>query len=230
MLKVRPTRSAGREEFETVAQPFRLCQGSADRRRFSGGWLGLPWGGAEAFDLHRGSRAYNRVMSEPEVWLRGPIDGVPSYLQPVAHSLLQSREEVAHVLAGVKPESIWYVPANAASVGFHVLHAIGSLDRLFTYARGSALSDAQRQALTQESQPQSDLTADDLVAAFGAAIEQALHQLRGTDQSTLTVERHVGRARLPSTVIGLLFHAAEHTQRHTGQALTTSRMLSSREE
>ena len=28
----------------------------------------------------------------------------------------------------------------------------------------------------------------------------------------------------PSTVIGLLFHAAEHTQRHAGQIATASRL------
>ena len=164
-------------------------------------------------------------MSEPEVWLRGPIAGVPPHLQPVAHSLLQGREEFERVLAGLTRERIWHVHPNAASIGFHVLHAIGSLDRLFTYARGAALSDAQRQALAQESNPDTDLTAGDLLAAFDTAVERALDQLRGTDEATLTAERHVGRARLPSTVVGLLFHAAEHTQRHAGQALTTIRMM-----
>jgi uncharacterized damage-inducible protein DinB len=164
-------------------------------------------------------------MSEPEVWLRGPIAGVPPLLQPVAHSLLQCREEIARVLAGMTPEQIWYAHANAASLGFHVLHAIGSLDRLFTYARGEALSDTQRQALLHETQPDTALTASDLVAAFDVGVARALDQLRGTDDTTLTTVRHVGRARLPSTVIGLLFHAAEHTQRHVGQALTTSRLM-----
>ena len=37
--------------------------------------------------------------------------------------------------------------------------------------------------------------------------------------------RSVGRAQLPTTVIGLLFHAAEHTQRHAGQAVTTARVV-----
>jgi uncharacterized damage-inducible protein DinB len=164
-------------------------------------------------------------MSEREVWLRGPIPGVPPHLQPVAHSLLQCREEIAGVLTGMSAQRIWTRPANAASIGFHVLHAIGSLDRLFTYARGASLSDAQRQDLARESQPDTDMTADDLLAAFDAAVERALDQLRGTAEATLTAQRHVGRARLPSTVIGLLFHAAEHTQRHAGQAVTTSRMM-----
>jgi uncharacterized damage-inducible protein DinB len=163
-------------------------------------------------------------MSEPEVWLRGPIDGVPALLQPVAHSLLQSREEVAAVLAGLAAGAIWRSDTGAASIGFHVRHAMGSLDRLFTYARGALLSDAQRRVLAQESEPDPDLPADQLQAAFDAAVERALDQLRSTDAATLTDVRRVGRAQLPSTVLGLLFHAAEHTQRHVGQAITTRKL------
>jgi len=163
-------------------------------------------------------------MSEPEVWLRGPIEGVPPHLQPVAHSLLQSREETERLLTGIRADDIWRSDGSAASVGFHILHAMGSLDRLFTYARGALLSDAQRQVLTQESQPDTDLAADDLIAGFDAAVERALDQLRETSEERLIEARRVGRAGLPSTVIGLLFHAAEHTQRHVGQALTTSKL------
>jgi len=163
-------------------------------------------------------------MSEPEVWLRGPIEGVPPHLQPVAHSLLQSREETERLLTGIRADDIWRSDGSAASVGFHILHAMGSLDRFFTYARGALLSDAQRQVLTQESQPDTDLAADDLIAGFDAAVERALDQLRETSEERLIEARRVGRAGLPSTVIGLLFHAAEHTQRHVGQALTTSKL------
>jgi uncharacterized damage-inducible protein DinB len=41
----------------------------------------------------------------------------------------------------------------------------------------------------------------------------------------LTEHRAVGRAQLPSTVLGLLFHAAEHTMRHTGQLLVTAKVV-----
>jgi hypothetical protein len=168
-------------------------------------------------------------MSDLEVWLRGrPVDGVPPLLQPVAHSLLQSREEIERVLDGMTPDRLWHSPRGAAPVGFHLLHAIGSLDRLFTYARGATLSEAQLLVLKQESEPDPDLTATELAAAFEAAVERALDQLRGTAETTLTQPRLVGRARLPSTVGGLLFHAAEHTQRHAGQALTTKKLLSAR--
>ena len=164
-------------------------------------------------------------MTKPEAWLRGPVEGVPDLLQPVAHSLLQSREEVEALLGPLTAEQIWRTRGASASVGFHVRHALGSLDRLFTYARGAALSDAQLQILKQESEPDPDLNADELVVGFAAAVSRSIDQLRSTDPATLTDERLVGRARLPSTVAGLLFHAAEHTLRHVGQAVTTAKLL-----
>jgi uncharacterized damage-inducible protein DinB len=87
------------------------------------------------------------------------------------------------------------------------------------------LSDAQLEILRQESQPDGGWDADDLSAAFDAAVERALEELRGAAEGALTDRRFVGRAKLPSTVLGLLFHAAEHTQRHLGQAITTRKLL-----
>jgi uncharacterized damage-inducible protein DinB len=162
-------------------------------------------------------------MGQLEVWLRGEaVDGVPPLLQPVAHSLLQCREEVATALAGLAPQAIWARHNGAASMGFHVRHATGSLDRLFTYARGEALSDPQLAALTLEAEPDEEADSGTrLVAAFDAAVARALEQLRRTSETELLVPRRVGRGRLPSTVVGLLCHAAEHTQRHAGQLITT---------
>jgi uncharacterized damage-inducible protein DinB len=166
-------------------------------------------------------------MPQREVWLRGPLPGIPALLQPVAHGLLQCREELTATLTGLAPQQIWERPNGAASVGFHARHAAGSLDRLFTYARGERLSPAQQAALAAEEHP--DLTpnaAATLVAAFDEAVERALEQLRTTSETTLPDARGVGRAQLPSTVLGLLFHAAEHTQRHVGQLVTTLKVLS----
>lgn len=165
-------------------------------------------------------------MAQPEVWLRGPIDGIPSMLQPVAHSLLQCREEVETHLPGLSAERLFARPGGGASIGYHVRHAMGSLDRLFTYARGEALSPEQLTALKAEGDTDNDPQgAAKLVSAFSAAIDRALAQLRTTDERTLLDARAVGRAQLPSTVIGLLFHAAEHTQRHMGQMVTTTKVL-----
>jgi uncharacterized damage-inducible protein DinB len=144
-------------------------------------------------------------------------------LQPVAHSLLQCREDLTATLAGLTPEQVWDRRHGAASIGFHARHAAGSLDRLFTYARGEALSPAQLATLAAEGTPdRAPDVAAALVALFDSAVERALAQLRATNETTLTEAREVGRARLPSTVLGLLFHAAEHTQRHVGQLVTTS--------
>jgi hypothetical protein len=162
----------------------------------------------------------------PEVWLRGPVPDVPALLQPVAHALLQCREELAATVRGMPSDQLWSQPAGAASVGFHVQHAAGSLDRLFTYARGERLSATQKAVLATEAQP--DLApnaAARLIAGFEEAVDRALAQLRATPENTLLEPRSVGRAQLPSTVLGLLFHAAEHTQRHVGQIATTAKIV-----
>lgn len=161
----------------------------------------------------------------PEFWLRGPVDGVPPLLQPVAHALLQARAEVSAVLRDFPEALLWSRPGGVASVGFHLQHLSGVVDRLFTYARGASLSPEQRQALAAEGSPPETGGAAELVRAFGEQVDRALEQLRATDERTLTDARGVGRAQLPSTVMGLLFHAAEHTQRHVGQLLVTARVL-----
>ena len=162
----------------------------------------------------------------PEVWLRGPVPDVPALLQPVAHSLLQCREELTTRLTGLTADQIWTNPSGAASIGFHARHAAGSLDRLFTYARGEQLSPDQRAAFAAEGQPDPapDIAAK-LLTEFDEAVARALQQLKNTDESALLDARGVGRAQLPSTVIGLLFHAAEHTQRHAGQVVTTAKLV-----
>lgn len=165
-------------------------------------------------------------LNLPEVWMRGPIPGILPLLQPVAHSLLQSLEEMSAVVGPLSSEDLWARPGGAASVGFHVRHAAGSLDRLFTYARGEGLSVEQRGFLDSESTPGSPpASAADLVSAFEEQVGRAFDQLRGTPESTLLEARGVGRLQLPSTVLGLLFHAAEHTQRHVGQIVTTARIV-----
>ena len=158
--------------------------------------------------------------------MRGALPGYAPLLQPVAHSLLQSLEEVQTHLAGMTPEQLWARPGGAAPAGYHVRHAAGSLDRLLTYARGEQLSAEQLSVLNREAEP--DLNpgaAARLVQLFVEMVERALQQVRDTPESILLEHRGVGRAQLPSTVLGLLFHAAEHTQRHAGQMVTTIKAL-----
>src|ERR1700675_3648854 len=91
-----------------------------------------------------------RPPSSPEVWLRGAVPGFPRELMPVAHSLLQVREEIDTVVTPLSHEELWARPGGAASIGFHLKHLAGSLDRLLTYARGESLSEGQRLMLDAE--------------------------------------------------------------------------------
>lgn len=165
-------------------------------------------------------------MANTEVWLRGPIDGVPPHVQPVAHALLQVREEARAILRGFPADRLWERPAGVASVGFHLQHISGVIDRLFTYARGESLSEHQRRALEFEgTPPEAGAQVDDLLHALDMQVDRAVDQLRSIDPRSLNDARQVGRRQLPSTMLGLLFHAAEHSQRHVGQLLVTARIL-----
>jgi uncharacterized damage-inducible protein DinB len=164
----------------------------------------------------------------PEVWLRGPLEGVPPLLQPVGHALLQAEEEVIAMMEDFDQSQLGVQPAGVASIGFHLRHLTGVLDRLFTYARAEPLSPEQLNYLEAEGVTMGkEESTDELVNAFRRQVSQALDQLKQTRETTLTEPRGVGRAQLPSTVMGLLFHAAEHTMRHVGQLHVTVRMLQS---
>jgi len=163
--------------------------------------------------------------TKQEVWLRGPLPEVPALLQPVAHALLQAREEINFMLKDFPEEKLWLKVAGVASVGFHLQHMRGVMDRLTTYADNSLLSEGQLQYLRLEGSSTDSLAA--LLHFFNLEVDKVIALLKVTDESKLTEPRAVGRAQLPSTVIGLLVHIAEHTMRHTGQVLVTVRVLSS---
>jgi len=164
--------------------------------------------------------------SLPEVWLRGPLPEVPALLQPVAHALLQAREEINFMMADVEEALMWKTPAGLASPGFHLQHLTGVLDRLFTYAKGDMLTAEQLEDLQKEGKPvpESGLIAL-LLKKFNDQVDSALVQLKAENPDILTEVRGVGRAQTPSTVIGLYTHAAEHTMRHVGQLLVTVKVL-----
>ncbi len=161
------------------------------------------------------------MSSNVEAWLRGPIPGVPALLMPVAHALTHAREDAHAAIADLTAEQLWARPYAVASVGFHVRHLGGALDRLLTYARGAVLSPDQLEFLEFEQRPGYPLPdANALRQELDAAVDRALDQLRQTDERQLLEVRAVGRRRVPSTVFGLLVHAAEHAARHAGQAIT----------
>jgi len=164
----------------------------------------------------------------PEVWLRGPLPNVPPLLQPIAHALLQATEEISALMSDFPDAWLWQRPAGVASVGFHLQHLTGVLDRLFSYAQGKALDEYQLRYLKTEGM-ETDLNASLLVDKFKNQVQRSIQLLIAIGDQGLTDHRGVGRAGLPSTVIGLLTHAAEHTMRHTGQLLVTVRILHDRQ-
>lgn len=161
-----------------------------------------------------------------EAWLRGPIEGIDPLLQPAAHAFVQAREDLDSATVGVWSETLWMRPNGAASLGYHIRHLAGSLDRLLTYARGAQLDERQLAFLKREAEPGSPPDElPTLVVQARKTIDRALEQLRATRREELLEPRAVGRQGLPSNVLGLLFHAAEHTTRHVGQAITTAKIV-----
>ena len=164
-------------------------------------------------------------MADTEWWQRGPVDGIPAVLQPAAHILLQVRESVGELVEKLTPAQWNARPAGVASAAFHLRHITGVIDRLFTYARGSALSTEQLASIRLEG---GELAAGDVAAALdalSARVDAAVAELRSVDVATLGDFRGVGRAQLPSTVIGCLMHGAEHSMRHVGQLSVTVRVV-----
>lgn len=163
-----------------------------------------------------------------EFWLSGPAEGITPVLQPVVHAILQSRREVQEALENFPGILLWQRPVGVASVAFHLQHIAGVLDRLFTYARGEQLSALQLDALQKEGKEDKDVRLEDLLQQFNDQVERAIEQLKNTKEESVLEIRYVGRKQIPSNVLGLLFHAAEHTQRHTGQLLVTARVVSNK--
>ena len=161
-----------------------------------------------------------------EFWLEGPVEGIPSHLMPVAHALLQSQHDLREATADLSLEQLAQRLNGAASIAFHLLHIAGSTDRLFTYAQGRELTAAQREDLAAEKgESITPMTAEDLLRRVDVTVEKCLRALRETPASSLLERRLVGRAQRPSTVLGLMYHAGEHAQRHTGQVITTAKIL-----
>ena len=160
-----------------------------------------------------------------EAWLSGKIEDVPAVLMPAAHALVQAARDIEKAVVGLKREEIWTKPNGAASVGFHLLHVAGSIDRLLTYARDASLNERQFAELAAENELHEAETAEKLAARATGRIESAIREIKQSPIESLFDERSVGRKRLPTNVFGLLFHIAEHTQRHVGQIVTTAKIV-----
>jgi len=158
-----------------------------------------------------------------EPWLSGRLTDVHAYVAPLVYSFEMAREDIRQCIEGLSPDQIWARPGGVAALGFHIRHIGGSVDRLLTYAEGRQLDEAQVAAMKEEGV--AGASAGELLDELSAALAAAEQRVRAFDPARLSEPRGVGRKMLPTTLAGLLVHIAEHTQRHTGQAVTTARFV-----
>jgi uncharacterized damage-inducible protein DinB len=157
-----------------------------------------------------------------EPWLRGPIPGIHPLVMPVFFSFAQVREDLRRHTAGISDAQVWQSRAGH-SLGFHLKHIAGSVDRITTYLLGRPLEVEQLSFLKQESQPPGTL--EELLQLIEQSLTRSEEGLRQIDAASLYAARIVGRRALPTSVIGLIVHLAEHTQRHLGQAILMAKIL-----
>jgi len=159
----------------------------------------------------------------PEPWLRGTLTDIDPIRRQILHALELSAEDATRWLDPLTDKQLLARPHNLAPIAFHLRHIARSLDRLLTYAEGNQLTPNQLAALKSEL---TEGTAAEARAEFRAALETSAARIRAIDPSTFDTPRGVGRKQLPTSVGALLVHCADHTQRHTGQFVTTAKILS----
>lgn len=163
------------------------------------------------------------ITVDAEPWLRGPIPDVHPLLMPTLHSFAQVREDLARWTRGLTDAQIWLHAHNLAPVGFHLRHIAGSVDRLTSYLEGRQLTSDQLEAARCEMEPGARLS--DLLDEIAQALNRSEQVVRSLKPEMLPEPRYVGRKRLPTTVIGLVVHLAEHTQRHVGELIVTAKLV-----
>ena len=163
---------------------------------------------------------------QPEPWLRGTFTDVPAVPRAVLHALELAKEDLRRWCFSLSDEQLNERPNGLAPVAFHLRHIARSLDRLLTYAEGAALDGVQLELLKSELDP--GATRDQLFAELEAALNRSSRRVRGLAHADFAAPRSVGKKQLPATLGGLLVHVADHTQRHVGQAITTTKLLAGR--
>ena len=158
-----------------------------------------------------------------EPWLRGTLTEVPAVQRAVLHALELTNEDIIRWCRDLNVEELNARPFSLPSVAFHIRHIAGSCDRLLTYAEQGELSAERLTALHSEAGP--DAERDALFTEFTTGLDSAAARVRAFSPAQFEDPRYIGRRRLPATLGGILVHIADHTQRHTGQAVSTAKLL-----
>jgi uncharacterized damage-inducible protein DinB len=158
-----------------------------------------------------------------EPWLRGTHTEVPAVGRAVLHALELSLDDIRKWTEGLTDAEVHAQPLGLPSIAFHLRHIARSTDRILTYAEGDQLSDGQLAALKVENF--GDGTLDELLLVVQASFAGAAARIRALANGNYDEPRGVGRKQLPTSMGGALIHVADHTQRHTGQVVTTAKVL-----
>jgi uncharacterized damage-inducible protein DinB len=166
-----------------------------------------------------------------EPWLRGTLTDIDPVRRTVLHALELAAEDAARWCDPLTDAQLLARPAGLPPIAFHLRHIVRSLDRLLTYAEGNQLNPGQLAALKTELDPPSEqpnanaATAEAARAEFRTGLTRAADRIRAIPPDRFADPVGVGRKQLPTTVGGLLVHCADHTQRHTGQFVTTAKVI-----
>ena len=158
-----------------------------------------------------------------EPWLRGTHTEVPAVGRAVLHALDLALDDLAKWTEGLSDAEVHTQPLGLPSVAFHLRHIARSTDRLLSYAEGNQLSQEQLAALKAEQIGEETLA--ELLAEVEASFTMAADRVGVLATADFGTRRSVGRKQLPTSIGGALIHVGDHTQRHTGQVVTTAKVL-----
>ena len=158
-----------------------------------------------------------------EPWLRGTFSEIHPVQRAVLHALQLAREDLYRWCGNMTDGELSARPGGIEPLCFHLRHISRSMDRLLTYAEGRALDD--KQLIDLRSEMKAEGTRDLLFAELDSALEDSSARIRAFSPAQFGEPRIIGKKELPTTVAGILVHIADHTQRHVGQAVTTSKII-----
>jgi uncharacterized damage-inducible protein DinB len=163
------------------------------------------------------------MSTQPEPWLRGNYTELPAVLRAILHAFDLAREDAVLWADDLSESELHSSPSGLTPVSFHMRHIVRSLDRLLTYAEGNQLSSEQLIAYKTELDPA--VSREEILAEFHQGLDRAAERVRAFATADLEQPRLVGKKQLPASLGGLLVHLADHTQRHTGQIITTAKLI-----
>ena len=158
-----------------------------------------------------------------EPWLRGTLTEVDAVRRQVLHTFELAEDDMEKWCSGLSDAEMNARPFGIAPVSFHLRHMVGAIDRLLTYLAGGQLS--AEQMTTMRGELGAGGTTAEVMRFFKDGLADARRRVLLISPGSYEEARGVGRKMLPTTVGALMIHCADHTHRHVGQAVTTSKVV-----